>query len=304
MSNTNNTDDSRNFIDNYAEVNDIRLHYVSSGEGKLIMFLHGFPEFWAEWENQIVEFGKNYQAVAVDLRGYNLSSKPTGVEHYHVNIIAKDVKALAEHLGHKSFILVAHDWGGGVAWFFANRYPDMVEKLVIINSPHAAVFARELLNNPAQQEASQYMLMFRTPEAEQILSENNYTALFDALLTGGSRWKMSKDERKRYVEAWSQPGALTGGLNYYRVSPIYPPTSPDDENRLRAIVDLDREVFAITVPTLVIWGELDSALLAGNLKGLEDYIDDLTIERITDGSHWVVHEQPELVNSLIRKFIE
>jgi pimeloyl-ACP methyl ester carboxylesterase len=304
MSDTNNTGEKRNFIDSYAEVNDIRLHYVSSGEGKLIMFLHGFPEFWAEWENQLIEFGKGYQAVAVDLRGYNLSSKPTGVEHYQVNIIAKDVKALAEHLGHERFILVAHDWGGGVAWFFANRYPDLVEKLIIINSPHAAVFARELLNNPAQQEASQYMLMFRTPEAEQILSKNNYTVLFDALLTGGSGWKMSKDERKRYVEAWSQPGALTGGLNYYRVSPIYPPTSPDDENRLRGIMNLDREVFAITVPTLVIWGELDSALLNGNLKGLEDYIDDLTIERIPDGSHWVVHEQPELVNSLIRKFIE
>jgi pimeloyl-ACP methyl ester carboxylesterase len=226
------------------------------------------------------------------------------IKHYHVNIIAKDVKALAEHLGHEKFILVAHDWGGGVAWFFANRYPDLLEKLIIINSPHAAVFARELLNNPAQQEASQYMLMFRTPHAEQLLSENNYAVLFDALLTGGSSWRMSEQERKRYVKAWSQPDALTGGLNYYRVSPIYPPTSPDDENRLRAIVNLDREIFAVKVPTLVIWGELDNALLTGNLEGLEDYIDDLTIERIPDGSHWVVHEQPKLVNSLIRKFIE
>ena len=304
MSGADHTGDNQILKDAYAEVNDIRLHYVSAGEGRLILFLHGFPEFWAEWENQLLEFGRDYQAVAVDLRGYNLSSKPRGIEHYHINIIAEDVKALAGHLGHEKFILVAHDWGGGVAWFFANRYPELLEKLVIINSPHAAVFARELLNNPAQQEASQYMLMFRTPEAEQILSKNNFTVLFDALLTGGSRWKMSKDERKRYAEAWSQPDALTGGLSYYRVSPIYPPTSQDDEDRLKAIVNLDREIFRVKVPTLVIWGEMDNALLTGNLEGLEDYIDDLTIERIPDGSHWVVHEQPELVNSLIRGFIE
>jgi pimeloyl-ACP methyl ester carboxylesterase len=293
-----------NFRDGYAEVNNVRLHYVSSGEGKMIMFLHGFPEFWAEWENQLLEFGRDHLAVAVDLRGYNLSSKPDGVENYSVAHIAKDLKALAEHLGQNKFILVAHDWGGGVAWYFANRYPDLLDKLVIINSPHPAVFARELLNNPAQRKASQYMLLFRTPEAEELLSKNNYSYLLDALTKGKSKRKMSEDERKRYIEAWSQPGALTGGLNYYRVSPVYPPTSPDDENRLKAIANIDRSKFAVTVPTLVIWGELDTALTTGNLKGLEDYVSNLTIERIPDGSHWVINEQPELVNSLMREFIK
>ncbi|OHD67617.1 MAG: hypothetical protein A2W19_11425 [Spirochaetes bacterium RBG_16_49_21] len=298
-----NIENSKNLREDYAEVNGVRLHYVSAGEGRLIMFLHGFPEFWAEWENQLVEFGKDFQAVAIDLRGYNLSSKPAGVDQYSVNHSAKDVKAFAEHLGHNRFVLVAHDWGGGVAWFFANRYPDMLEKLIIINSPHPMIFARELLNNPAQREASQYMLLLRSPKAEQILSKNNYDYLLKALTQDQSKWKMSEHERTGYIEAWSQPGALTGGLNYYRASPLYPPASAEDEKRITAIMNLDRKVFAVTVPTLVIWGERDTALTIGNLKGLEDYVSDLTIERIPDGSHWVVKEQPERINSLIRKFM-
>ncbi len=304
MAESNNTGKLHNLDDSIAEVNNIRLHYVSSGKGKLIMFLHGFPEFWAEWENQLIEFGKDHHAVAPDLRGYNLSSKPAGIENYGVGKIAKDLKALAAHLGHSKFILVAHDWGGGVAWYFANRYPDLLEKLIIINSPHPAVFARELLENPAQQNASQYMLMFRTPEAEKILTENNFGYLFDALTGGASKRTMSESERAKYMEAWLQPGALTGGLNYYRVSPLYPPTSQADEERLKAIVNLDRKLFAVTIPTLVIWGEEDTALTTGNLKGLEDYINDLTIERIPDGSHWVISEQPERINKLIRSFIK
>ncbi len=294
----------RDFQGHYAEVNGVKLHHVSCGEGALIMFLHGFPEFWAEWENQLIEFGKDYHAVAPDMRGYNLSSKPEDPAQYGVGHLTEDIRALAEHLGSKRFILVAHDWGGAVAWFFANRYPDMLEKLVIINAPHAGVFARELLSNPEQRKASRYMLMFRTPEAERILTENGYAVLFDAVQTGGSRWKLSEEERKKYIEAWSQPGGLTGGLNYYRVSPLYPPTSTDDEKNMEGIAKLDREFLAVKVPTLVIWGELDTALLTGNLDGLEDYVDELTVKRIPDGSHWVVHEQPELVNSLIRDFIK
>ncbi len=298
------TVNAQKFNDEYAEVNDVRLHFVSSGSGELIMFLHGFPEFWAEWENQLIEFGRDYQAVAPDLRGYNLSSKPEGIENYNVNRIAKDLKALAAHLGHDKFILVAHDWGGGVAWYFANRYPDLLHKLIIINSPHPAVFARELIENPAQQNASQYMLMFRTPEAEQILSANNYAYLIEALTAEKSRRKMSESERARYIEAWSQPGSLTGGLNYYRISPLYPPTSKEDEDRLKTIAGLDRKFFTVTVPTLVIWGEEDTALTIGNLKGLEEYVNDLTIMRIPDGSHWVINEQPGRINALIRGFIE
>jgi pimeloyl-ACP methyl ester carboxylesterase len=291
------------FQSQYAEVNGIRLHYVSLGTGKLVMFVHGFPEFWAGWENQLSDIGKDYQAVAMDLRGYNLSSKPADVERYHVKDLIEDLRALAEYLGHDKLCMVAHDWGGAVAWSFAMRYPDWLEKLIIINSPHPAIFARELLHNPDQRKASQYMLMFRTPEAEQILSEDNYAGLMQALSQFGSKWEMTDKVRSKYIEAWSRPGALTGGLNYYRVSPVYPPTSKNDEEKIKGILNLPHEMLEVKVPTLVIWGELDQALLTGNLEGLEEYVNDLTIKRIPDGSHWVTHEQPELVNSLIRDFL-
>jgi pimeloyl-ACP methyl ester carboxylesterase len=288
----------------FADVNGIRLHYASIGRGKLVMFVHGFPEFWYEWEKQLVEFGQDYQAVAPDMRGYNLSSKPADVEKYHVKNLIEDLRALAQHLGHEKFIMVAHDWGGAVAWSAAIRYPELLEKLIIINSPHPAVFARELLNNPDQQKASRYMLMLRSAEAERVLSENNFARLKDVLVQFGSKWEMTDEKRQKYIDAWSQPGALTGSLNYYRASPLYPPTSKSVEEQISSILNLPKEMFAVKVPTLVIWGEEDRALLTGNLDGLEDYTEDLTVKRIPDGTHWVIHEQPELVNSLIRDFIK
>ncbi len=288
----------------FAEVNGIRLHYASVGQGKLIMFVHGFPEFWYEWEKQLVEFGQDFQAVAPDMRGYNLSSKPPNIEDYHVKDLIEDLRALTKQLGHEKLIMVAHDWGGAVAWSAAMRHPELLEKLIIINSPHPAVFARELLKNPDQQKASQYMLMLRSAEAERVLSENNFARLKDVLVQFGSKWEMTDEKRQKYIEAWSQPGALTGSLNYYRASPLYPPTSKSDEEQISSILNLPKEMLAVKVPTLVIWGEQDRALLTGNLDGLEEYVEDLTVKRIPDGTHWVIHEQPELVNSLIRDFIK
>jgi epoxide hydrolase 4 len=297
------TSQAHAFIHDYADVNDIRLHYVSCGQGRLMLFLHGFPEFWAAWEGQLQAFGRDYQAVAVDLRGYNLSSKPSDPRQYHIKRLTEDIRALARHLGHEKMVLVAHDWGGGVAWAFANRHPEYLDKLIVINSPHPAVFARELLNNPRQQEASSYMNMFRSPQAEMQLSRNGYAFLTNAFAGKGSQWRMSDELRRRYVEAWSQPGALTGGLNYYRISPLHPAETEAEKAVIRQIAEAPREVFAVKVPTLVIWGERDEALLVGNLEGLEDYVDDLTLRRVPDGTHWVIHEQPELVNGYIRDFV-
>jgi pimeloyl-ACP methyl ester carboxylesterase len=292
------------FQSQFANVNGVRLHYISVGQGKLMMFVHGFPEFWGEWENQLIEFGKDFQAVALDMRGYNLSAKPGDVDAYHAKHLIEDLRALSEHLGHQKVILVAHDWGGAAAWSAAMRYPEWVEKLIIINSPHPAIFARELLNNPDQQAASQYMLLLRSSKAEDILSENNYARLMDMVSQFGSKWEMTDDVRQKYLTAWSQPGALTGGLNYYRASPLYPPVAPEDVAGIKSILSLPPEMLSVKVPTLVVWGEQDRALLTGNLDGLEDYVPDLTIKRIPDGSHWVSHEQPERVNALIRDFLK
>jgi pimeloyl-ACP methyl ester carboxylesterase len=289
----------------FAKVNGIQLHYVGMGKGPLILFLHGFPEFWAAWEEQLSVFSKDHQAVAPDMRGYNLSDKPAEVTAYHVNTLMEDLRQLAAHLGHASFTLVAHDWGGAVAWSLAARHPELIEKLVIINSPHPLIFARELLENPEQQKASEYMRLFRSKDAEQILSKDNFAMLREAIFNQwGSKWKPGDEELQRYIDAWSQPGALTGGLNYYRASPLYPPKTDAEKERLHSIAELSRDVFYVTVPTLVIWGERDTALLTGNLEGLEEMVADLRVERLPEATHWVVHEEPTEVNRMIREFID
>ena len=295
------------FKDDFAEVNGVRLHYVSAGQGPLIIFLHGFPEFWYEWKNQLAEFGKDYLAVAPDMRGYNLSGKPEDVDQYQVKYLIEDVRALAEHVGHKKFILVAHDWGGAVAWAYAIAHPETLEKLVIVNAPHPGVFARELAKNPLQQKASQYMLMFRDPKAEETLSANNYAALVNIVLGAGLKSGANTEEDKQaYLNAWSQPGALTGGLNYYRASRIGPPPDAADaagSTPSSGNFAADPSKLTVKVPTLVIWGEKDTALLTGNLEGLDEYVPRLTIKRIPEGSHWVIHEKPAEVNGYIREFI-
>ena len=285
----------------YAEVNGQRLHYVTVGTGKLMLFVHGFPEFWYEWHKQLDEFGKDHQAVALDMRGYNLSSKPKDVADYRAKHLIEDLRALIEHLGYKKCILVAHDWGGAVAWTFAASLAEYVEKLVIINAPHTATFARELSHNPAQQAASQYMLLFRMDKAERVMTENNYARLVGMLKSAGSTGAWLTDEDKsRYIEAWSQPGAVTGGLNYYRASPLYPPSAEDPG---ASAIQIDPERVIVRMPTLVIWGDADNALLPSLLDGLDQFVPNLTLKRIPNGSHWVIHEQPELVNEHIRAFI-
>jgi epoxide hydrolase 4 len=282
--------------DGYVEVNGVRLHYVEQGQGPLILFLHGFPEFWYAWKDLLADFGRDHRAVALDMRGYNLSSKPESVDAYRIPVIVEDLRALAGKLGATKFVLVGHDWGGVIAWAFAAQYPEMLEKLVIINAPHPTIFARELANNSEQQKASSYFNLFNSPEAEQVLSANNYAVMLQAF---GSA--LSEQDRNEYLRAWSQPGGLTGGLNYYRAaqlrSPIGTPAGASAQPSTLQPIAL------ITIPTLVIWAEKDTALLTGNLEGLGQYVKPLTIQRVPDASHWVVHEKPALVIRFMRAFL-
>ena len=290
------------FKHTYAELNGVRLHYVTAGEGKLILFVHGFPEFWYAWRNQLAEFARDYLAVAPDMRGYNLSSKPVEIEQYGIKYLIEDLRALAEHLGHKRFILAGHDWGGAVAWAFALAYPQYLEKLIIVNMAHPGIFARELRENPAQQQASQYMLSFQTPEAEQMLTANNYGQLVDAVLSPGlKQGYFTETDRQAYLEAWAQPGALTGGLNYYRAAHLGPPSVEGEQSTGNYAADSSSLI--VRVPTLIIWGEQDPYLLSGNLNGIEEFVPQLTLKRIPEGSHWVIHERSDLVNAHIRNFI-
>jgi len=284
----------------YADVNGVRLHYAAEGQGPLLMFVHGFPEFWYAWQGQLAEFGRDHFAVAPDMRGYNLSSKPTGLESYAVPLLVEDLVALAEHLGHRRFTLVAHDWGGAIAWATALLHPDRLERLVIVNAPHPAIFQRLLAEHPGQQKASQYMLFFRSAEAEATLAADNFALLRQMVLGEGQPWGWATAaDRTAYLEAWAQPGALTGGLNFYRAARLGPP-APGEPPRTRAG---DLSGLVVKVPTLVIWGEKDTALLPENLDGLDRVVSDLTIRRVPDGTHWVAHEHPALVSRHIREFL-
>ena len=279
----------------------VKLHCGVTGEaGKpLMLFLHGFPEFWAAWRGPMEYFAaRGWLCVAPDLRGYNLSDKPEGVEAYKAKHLVADVLALGAHYsgngGKDKFVLVAHDWGGAVAWATAIAHPQKLSKLVMINSPHPYLFWRELTNNPAQQKASEYMNVFRLPKAERVLSDNGYQRLLASFGHLPEAW------RKELVGAWSQPGALTGGLNFYRASPLYPPTADDPGAKK---FQFKPEDFMVRVPTLVLWGDRDTALLPGCVEGLGQCVPDLKLVRVPDASHWIVHEKLDMVCREIGAFV-
>jgi len=284
----------------YARVNGIRLHYAHAGAGPLMLFLHGFPEFWRAWRAPMAHFAaRGWLAVAPDQRGYNLSAKPEGVEPYRSRHMVEDLRQLAAGLTQERFVLVAHDWGGAIAWGLAISHPELISHLVIVNAPHPYTFWRELARNPAQQKASEYMLRLRAAKAERALSENDYERLWRFAFTHGHPG-FDEADRRAYREAWSQPGALTGALNWYRASPLVPPSDSDPGAARLALEPGD---FMVRVPTLVIWGEDDAALLTGCLEGLEACVPQLRVVRVPGASHWIVHERPDLVCSEIERFV-
>lgn len=286
----------------YAELgNGIRLHYASCGEpgAPLMLFLHGFPEYWGAWEELLPRFDDCF-AVAPDLRGFNLSTQPEEVSAYRIREIVGDLERLRAVLGYERAIVVAHDWGGAAAWQWAIARPDSIGRLVVLNSPHPIPFARELVHSPRQQQASAYMNWLRKPGSETALARDDY-ALAEGLLLSMQRadapW-YTPERARRYREVWNR--GLKGGVNYYRASPLYPPTVDDPGP---AKLTLKAEDFRVRVPTLILWGEADQALPAELLEGLAELIDDLTIKRLPRATHWLAHEEPERIEELIRDFL-
>ncbi len=187
----------------------VKIHYVASGEGPLLVMIHGFPDYWYTWRNQIPTLAENFQVVAIDLRGYNKSDKPEGVESYAMPELVGDVKAVIEHFGKKQAVIVGHDWGGAIAWSFAMDHPEMTERLVILNLPHPNALRRELANNPEQQAASAYARRFQQPDAASQLTAE-----------GLAFWVKDADARRKYVEAFER-SSFEAMLNYYKAN--YPP---------------------------------------------------------------------------------
>jgi pimeloyl-ACP methyl ester carboxylesterase len=272
----------------YAEVgDDVKLHYVEAGDGPLVLLLHGFPEFWYGWRRQIAPLAEaGYRVVAPDLRGYNLSSKPEGFREYTAGKLAADIRGFIHELGAESAMVVGHDWGGSVAWTLAMNHPEVVDRLVILNAAHPRKL-NEGLRHPRQLLRSWYFFFFQFPRWPEHHARARGWRFFKRFLRD-ARPPYSEDELERYGEAWSEPGAATAMVDYYR-----------------AAVRLGSgEIRPISAPTLVIWGQRDRYL---GRRLADPHLQDVPnldrVERLPDASHWVHHDEAERVNELLVDFL-
>jgi epoxide hydrolase 4 len=276
----------------YADVGDVKLHYVEAGEGPLVLLLHGFPEFWFGWRLQIAPLAAaGFRVVAPDTRGINLSSKPEGFEAYGVDLLADDISGLIGELGADSAHLVGHDWGGSIAWTVAMNHPEVVDRLAILNAAHPRKLS-EGLKHPSQLRRSWYFFFFATPGLPEEVVHLRDWHFFRHFLHDANP-PYSDEELERYEEAWSQEGAAAGMINYYRASVR--------QNQKEAAA----KVRPLSAPTLVIWGEDDSYLGSDLAAPDSEDVPNLDrVERIDGASHWVHHDAAERVNGLLVDFLE
>ncbi|MBC1219362.1 alpha/beta hydrolase [Nostoc sp. UCD121] len=274
----------------YITTNGVKLHYVTQGEGPLMLMLHGFPEFWYSWRHQIPEFAQNFKVVALDLRGYNDSDKPNEQSAYVMDEFIKDVEGVIKGLGYQKGVLVGHDWGGAIAWNFAYTHPEMLEQLIILNLPHPAKFAQGL-RTPQQLLRSNYIFLFQLPWIpELLLQSSDYQAIETAFKgTAVNKSAFTKADIDAYKNAAAKRGAITAMLNYYRN--IF-------QQRM-----LNPSWGILEVPTLMIWGENDTALGKELTYDTAAYVRNFQIKYIPNCGHWVQQEQPELVNQYMREFL-
>lgn len=276
--------------------NGITLSCRAAGVGPVrVLMLHGFPEAAFAWDDILLGLAPRVAGLAPNLRGYPGSSAPADLEAYQPRLLVADVANLIEALGAPIDLLVAHDWGGALAWSLAARRPELLRRLLIVNSPHPAAFLRELRHSPAQRAASAYMNFLCRADAEALLTERDHARLWPFF--GEAAW-LTPSLRDQYRANWQR--GLTGPLNYYRASPLRPAAGPQD-----ALHSLELPAAAVTVrvPTTVLWGEQDTALLPGLLDGLQHWVPNLQTVRVPDASHWIVHERPALVMQLIESLL-
>lgn len=277
--------------DGYIKTNGITLHYVTQGEGSLMLMLHGFPEFWYSWRYQIPEFAKDFKVVALDLRGYNDSDKPQDQSAYIMAEFVKDIEGVIKGLGYDKCVLVGHDWGGAIAWNFAYAHPEMLERLIILNLPHPAKFAQGL-RTPQQLLRSTYIFLFQLPWLPETLLQSADYQLIENTLKGMAVEKSTfmPADIEAYKNAIAKRGALTAMLNYYR-------------NIFQQKM-FKEDWSVLELSTLMIWGENDTALGKELSYGTEVFVKDFQIKYIPNCSHWVQQERPQLVNQYMREFLD
>jgi pimeloyl-ACP methyl ester carboxylesterase len=266
-----------------------------------IVFLHGFPESHRTWRHQLANLARDFRIVAPDQRGFGGSDMPPEVDDYKADRIVEDLIALADALDFTSFTLVGHDWGGAASWLAALRHPDRIDRLVIVNAPHPLVFQRSLIDDEAQRAASQYIRAFRKPGMESAIAAMGFERFFEKSFSPHVDLRLiSSAERAAYLADWSKPGALTAMLNWYRASNIEVPEPGEKAHKpFWTLAPFPK----IKVPTLLVWGLRDKALLPVQLEGLNDLVADLRVVVEPDAGHFIPWQKPEVVTGAIRDFV-
>ena len=267
--------------DGFATSGDVKIHYVTAGEGPLIVMIHGFPDYWYTWREQIPTLAKRFKVVAIDQRGYNKSDKPEGVDNYAMPKLIGDVQAVIKHFSRDKAVIVGHDWGGAVAWSFAMAHPEMTDRLVILNLPHLHCLQRELANNPEQQKASAYARFFQQPNAASSLTAE-----------GLASWVKDDAAKPKYVEAFQQ-SSFEGMLNYYKAN--YP---REPYEALKA------DPPKVMCPVLMFHGLKDTALLPGALNDTWQFLDkDLTLVTLPQAGHFVQQDASQTVTRTMMNWL-
>ena len=276
----------------FIETNGVSLHVMESGpkDGPLVMFLHGFPEFWYAWRKQIGYFAdKGYLVVTPDQRGYNLSDKPEDIAAYKIDELAKDIIGLIDAYGRDKIFLVGHDWGASVSWWVALKYPERIKKLVIMNVPHPKVMAKNLFGNPRQMQRSWYIFYFQLPGVvEKFASAGNYEWPVQILAKSSNKGAFTAQELEEYRKAFAQPRAFSAMVNWYRAliqAPSEPPISYD-----------------IKMPMIFLWGMKDIALLHEMADESMVYCKQGKLTKFAEATHWIQHEEAEKVNKVLEDF--
>ena len=280
----------------------VTLNVASAGDpaNPPVILLHGFPESHRTWRLVAPLLAERFHLIMPDQRGFGASDRPSEVSAYAPHRLTADVFALADALKLERFALVGHDWGGAIAWTAALTNDPRLAKLAIVNAPHPWLFQKALIDDPDQRAASQYMNVFRSPATERMIEAKGFDWFFDRSFSAHVDLAIiPPEERARYIADWSRPGALTAMLNWYRATGLAVPL-PGEDMGLPAWMD---QVPKAHVPTLVVWGMLDPAILPGQLIGLEDWVDDLTITRLPDAGHFAPWQAPHDVAEALAGFL-
>jgi epoxide hydrolase 4 len=288
-----------------ANGQDFETYLAGADDAPLVLFLHGFPEHAGAWLDILPAFADRYRAVAPNQRGYGRSSKPDGVESYRAQHLAKDMLELAAQLSPgRRFHLVAHDWGASVGYLMAFLASDRLASFTVLNGVHPVPFQRALIEDAAQREASQYIRFLRRPDAATILAADGYRRMLEILTSGfgGGAW-LTPDKRAGYLAAWSEPGALEAMTAWYKATPLVVPL-PGEAVTENAVYQVDPARMRVRAPHQVIWGLHDKALLASSRAGLAEFCDTLIVHDVPDADHWIVHQKPDAVRTLLRAFID